>query len=253
MGEVSEAWPQRPDLIFDIGVSDGMDAQFYLAKGFRVVGVEADPLVYTTLINRHQDAIASGRLTLINRAAHAISGERFRIYVHAQHQGLSGQAKRQDVPDNYYEFDVATVGWLELIQRFGMPRYAKIDIEGGEASFLRGMLESGAFPEFVSAECYRFEVVQTFIDMGYTRFVLVDQKPFQSGGGYRLPEVQREGAPLADFAFRHASGPFGLDVFSAGEVLDAQRVRAAWTAASKRFGETWCDCHAWRPATAART
>ncbi len=243
---MGDAWTQQSDLIFDVGASDGMDALFYLAKGFRVVGVEADPLIYTTLINRHKDLIAAGRLTLLNRAAAAVSGERFKIYVHARHQGLSGRAKRQDVPDDYYEFEVMTVGWLDLVQRFGLPRYAKIDIEGAEAPFLEGMKASGAFPEFVSVECYRYEVVQALIDMGYRRFALVDQKPFQTGGGYRLPALQREGTPLASYAFRHASGPFGLDVFGAGEGVDAESVRAAWEAASRRFGETWYDCHAWR-------
>ena len=31
------------DLIFDIGFHTGLDSEFYLRKGFRVVGVEARP------------------------------------------------------------------------------------------------------------------------------------------------------------------------------------------------------------------
>ncbi len=242
-------WPQRPDLIFDIGVSDGVDTQFYLEKGFTVVGVEADPLMYTSLINRYKEVCAAGRLTMLNRAASSTSGERLRIFVHARHQGLSGVAKRRDVPDSYSEFDVATVDWRELLERFGMPRYVKIDIEGGEPPFLEGMRRSGAFPEFVSVECYRFEVVQALVDMGYSRFALVDQRPFQSGGAYVLPPDQKEGRRLAAFAFRHSSGPFGLDVFGAHEVVDASGVRAAWQVAAKCFATTWYDCHAWRPVT----
>ena len=34
---------QRRDLVCDIGVGDGQDSAFYLAKGFRVIGVEANP------------------------------------------------------------------------------------------------------------------------------------------------------------------------------------------------------------------
>ena len=39
-------------LIFDIGMSEGNDSAYYLAKGFDVVGVEADPVAYKSLIER---------------------------------------------------------------------------------------------------------------------------------------------------------------------------------------------------------
>ena len=34
------------DLIYDLGVNRGEDCAFYLAKGFRVVGIEANPSLY---------------------------------------------------------------------------------------------------------------------------------------------------------------------------------------------------------------
>ena len=34
--------PKHKDLIFDIGMHKGEDAEFYLRKGFRVVAFEAD-------------------------------------------------------------------------------------------------------------------------------------------------------------------------------------------------------------------
>jgi hypothetical protein len=37
------------DLIFDFGANDGRDTEFYLLKGYRVVGVEANPQLYLRL------------------------------------------------------------------------------------------------------------------------------------------------------------------------------------------------------------
>ena len=33
----------REDLIFDVGLHKGEDAAYYLRKGFRVVGIDANP------------------------------------------------------------------------------------------------------------------------------------------------------------------------------------------------------------------
>lgn len=35
----------KPDLIFDLGMHHGHDSEYYLKKGFRVVAVEANPLL----------------------------------------------------------------------------------------------------------------------------------------------------------------------------------------------------------------
>ena len=44
--------PVVSDLIIDVGMSEGNDSEFYLQKGFRVVGIEADPIVYAQLCKR---------------------------------------------------------------------------------------------------------------------------------------------------------------------------------------------------------
>ena len=62
--------PKRnPNLIFDIGASNGTDTQFYLDKGFDVVAVEADPVMYEENLHRFKTSIVQGRLQMLNRAA----------------------------------------------------------------------------------------------------------------------------------------------------------------------------------------
>ena len=42
-GETKGASVTRNDLIIDVGMHDGTDTAFYLAKGFNVVAIEANP------------------------------------------------------------------------------------------------------------------------------------------------------------------------------------------------------------------
>ncbi len=234
------------NLVMDIGVSEGNDTAYYLAKGFDVIGVEADPKSCENVVKRFAREVQDGKLCVLNFAASERSGDKLKIFVHNVHQGISGQSKRAEVPDNYSEYDVRTIDWLTLIAQKGLPRYVKIDIEGAEAPFLRGMLESRAFPEFISVECHKFEPIALLKRMGYRRFKLVDQKPYQIGRDYKLPESQKEGVPLKDFVFAHSSGPFGRDVFDTDVWIDADAIEAEWTAISG-CGTTWHDCHAWMP------
>src|SRR5918911_1707382 len=62
----SPALEVHDDLIFDLGANQGEDSEFYLAKGFRVVAVEANPLLYAGLRERLAEPIARGQLVLLN-------------------------------------------------------------------------------------------------------------------------------------------------------------------------------------------
>ena len=54
-------------LIYDIGMHVGQDTEFYLKKGFRVVAVEANPVLADEQRNRFENAISAGQLFLINK------------------------------------------------------------------------------------------------------------------------------------------------------------------------------------------
>ena len=57
-------------LIFDVGLHQGFDAQFYLDKGFRVVGVEAVPALCDQARHLNAEAVTSGRLAIVGKALH---------------------------------------------------------------------------------------------------------------------------------------------------------------------------------------
>ena len=234
-------------LIMDLGVSEGNDTAHYLAKGFQVIAVEADTGMCRHLRTRFATEIETGALRLLNFAAGEAFGDVVEIFSHNVHQGLSGIAKRGDVPDDYIRYTVPVIDWRTLVAQAGVPRYLKIDIEGSEGPFMRSMKAQSSpdqLPEFISVECYQFEPIEALRHLGYRRFKLVDQNP---PGGFQLPPRQMEGRPLSTTTFTHSSGPFGLDVFGTGEWMNYETVGPAWTAASAEFNRTWYDCHAWKP------
>jgi hypothetical protein len=63
------------DLIFDLGFHNGDDTAFYLAKGSRVVAVEAHPELVEAGLRRFSSEIRGGRLILLHKAVCEASGE----------------------------------------------------------------------------------------------------------------------------------------------------------------------------------
>jgi hypothetical protein len=60
--------PMHRDLIYDIGMHKGEDAEFYLRKGFRVIAFEADPDLVRSCRKRLGEFVDRRRLTIIEGA-----------------------------------------------------------------------------------------------------------------------------------------------------------------------------------------
>ena len=56
----------QEDLVFDLGMHDGTDTEYYLKKGFRVVGVDANPRLTNSVRERFRSEIADKRLFVEN-------------------------------------------------------------------------------------------------------------------------------------------------------------------------------------------
>src|ERR1017187_5025663 len=63
------------DLIFDIGMHNGDDTAYYLASGYDVVAVEANPEFCAAARERSAAEIAAGRLTICNVGIAEQAGE----------------------------------------------------------------------------------------------------------------------------------------------------------------------------------
>jgi FkbM family methyltransferase len=209
--------PERhDDLIFDIGMNICEDTDFYLKKGFRVVAVEANPATVEDALRRYPAEIAAGQLTVLNRA---ISDTRdpLRFYVcrtmsawSTASTTLRDQWAKQGA--EFEEIEVPGTTAADLIAEFGVPHYAKIDIEGFDLICLKGLQKAQAQPDFLSVEVDFFTVQEllSLLDaLGYRRFALV---PPSAIPDQRSLPVAREGRAV-DYEFqRGSSGLFGLEL-----------------------------------------
>lgn len=59
---------KRPNLIIDVGMHNGQDTAFYLAKGFDVVALEANPVLVDAARIRFASEIESGQLQILPEA-----------------------------------------------------------------------------------------------------------------------------------------------------------------------------------------
>ncbi|MEQ9813886.1 MAG: FkbM family methyltransferase [Azospirillaceae bacterium] len=200
------------DLIFDIGMHHGDDTAFYLAKGFRVVAVEADPKLVRQVSERLAGPIAEGRLVIVGSAIWEAGGTEIPFFIHGNSdRGWSSafQASAERDGSTAEAIRVPTTTVSELFDRHGVPRYLKCDIEGGDAVVVRQLAEDGRLPTFVSVEISGRGFIERLAEMGYDRFQLVNQALLHRT---KLAPPPREGrfAPLS--VGGHASGPFGLDL-----------------------------------------
>jgi FkbM family methyltransferase len=59
---------KHADMVFDLGLHQGEDTAFYLAKGFRVVAFEADPELIAQCKEKFASEIAADRLHIVEGA-----------------------------------------------------------------------------------------------------------------------------------------------------------------------------------------
>jgi hypothetical protein len=62
-------------LVFDIGMNNGDDSAYYLWLGFRVVGVDASPVLAETCRQRFSAEISAGNMIVVNAGVAACPGE----------------------------------------------------------------------------------------------------------------------------------------------------------------------------------
>lgn len=219
----------RDDLIFDIGLHQGEDTSFYLAKGYSVVAVEANPTLCEQAREQFADHIAAGRLTVVHSAIAATEGP---VTFYANEHSEWGTADSAWAERNARQFNAQVVETLtvpgvtldSLLQQHGVPYYMKIDIEGADLICLQALRGSASRPRFVSIEsdkrswrALRFEF-DLLGELGYQRFKVVNQAKVRQ---QTPPQPAREGQ-YVDFRFPiHSSGMFGDE--APGEWLTRQR------------------------------
>ncbi|MCD2184661.1 FkbM family methyltransferase [Rhizobium sp. GN54] len=132
------------DLVFDIGAHVGSRSRTLVALGAEVVAVEPQP-VFADMIEMH----LAGRLKGFERVAvGAVEGEAT-LHISSRHPTVTtisdrfidgvGQTEgfRHVVWDSEVGIPMTTLD--RLIEKYGLPKFCKIDVEGAESETLRGL------------------------------------------------------------------------------------------------------------------
>ncbi|HEX8164155.1 MAG TPA: FkbM family methyltransferase [Beijerinckiaceae bacterium] len=223
------------DLIFDLGVNQGEDSAFYLAKGFRVVGVEANLALARAVAATFRDEIAAGRYTLLAAGLWSAPGS-LPFYVNLDNHHWSSFDRAYGCREGT-RFEVVPVQCLtiaDVIAAHGMPRYMKVDVEGADRIVLKGLEAFSPRPPFVSVEEYGVAAVDDLAALGYSRFAFVPQHAKRL---HRPPKPAREGR-YAERAFTMLdTGLFGRELPEPW--MDYGQAREAFVATVRREDGTW--------------
>lgn len=225
----------QDDLIYDVGMHNGDDADYYLRKGYRVVGIEANPAFCDLCTARFADEIAQGRMTVLNVGVGPEPG-RFTFHINEGETQVSTFSEPA-FEASWKTIEMAVVRLSDIMREHGVPAFAKIDVEHYDHLVLQELLSKGIKPHYVSAEAHTFETLETLLDMGYQHFRLVPGETVpQLYGTHRIR--RRDGEELGYGFQPFSSGPFGDDL--PAPWMTAAEIRTALA----KVGLGWVDIHA---------
>ncbi|MFT5126247.1 MAG: FkbM family methyltransferase [Kiritimatiellia bacterium] len=165
-------------LIYDVGMNNGDDTAYYLHKGFRVLAIEADPVLCAAAEERFADEVASGDLCILNEGVADSTGTAD-FWVNEEKSVWSSFDKEAAGRRGHEltRVDVPTRPFANILEELGTPYYLKIDIEGNDQLCLDALDEKNC-PEYISVECNKLDFVHQLYDVGYRKFKMIDQQTF---------------------------------------------------------------------------
>ena len=230
----------RERLVYDVGVNDGADSAYYLARGCKVVGIEASPVLAEPLRARFADEIASGSYALLNIAVGDADGEaEFWLSDRSEWSSFSREVASRDGV-GCRPVTVQTRPFGSILEQYGRAHFCKIDIEGYDRICLKSVKREFA-PQYISVEMAHKDALEDFKllrHLGFSKFKIISQvtrsqaSPLLMNLAYWLPwrvailvrEADRRlrGVNrLGGWRFeQNSSGPFGEDTPGAWESYD---------------------------------
>lgn len=230
----------------------GVDTEFYLRKGFRVVAVEANEDLAAQAQQKFHQHIASGRLVIIPKAIASKPGL-VNFWLNQSNDEWSSLvpeyiSRNARVGAPSAARAVPAMLFSDLLRDHGIPYYLKIDIEGADHLCLESLHEFALRPPFLSVETsgtndfgYTFQLLAHLYLLGYRQFKLINQYMHHT---YVLPNPPGEGDFVEyRFPMNASSGPFGEETpgpwVSIESIIDEYRrilrLQNRYTVQAKRF------------------
>jgi len=232
-------------LIMDIGMNNGRDSLFYLRKGFRVVAVEANPLLVDKARKQLADYIATGQLVIEPVGLGEKEGM-VPFYVNLDNDHWSSFVKDWGTRDgtHYKQIEVACMQPGALFQKYGIPYYLKIDIEGSDIDVVRALSDFTQRPRYISIEENQTSYFAELWSVGCRAFKLVDQNKLAQ---VKCPKPALEGRYVEALFDGTTSGPFGDEAPGDWLTLDhaLEKYLTEIRSPSRGYlaGPSWFDIH----------
>jgi FkbM family methyltransferase len=168
------------DLIFDLGMHNGDDTALYLDRGYRVVAVEANPVLVIAAKERFAAAIAHGRLAIEACAVSNCEGTAS-FWVNDEKSEWSALDRELGgrLGTESHEIRVPCMRLSTIFQKYGVPFFLKSDIEKGDRYAL-AELNPGDLPRYIAVEAHDFDYLLMLWNYGYRQFKMVDQMRINS-------------------------------------------------------------------------
>jgi FkbM family methyltransferase len=178
------------DLIFDVGMHKGEDTKFYLCKGYRVIGIEADPDLVELCSKRFAEEISTGQLKIIQGAivkeSQVNNQANVTFYKNLKYPSrgtINNQWKDRNTRSGYPSkaIKVRGISFKEILCEHGIPYYLKIDIEGADMICVEDLRHFTNKPSYLSIESDRTSIfsiikeLRTLNELGYNQFQAVQQ------------------------------------------------------------------------------
>jgi FkbM family methyltransferase len=196
-------------IVFDLGFFNGQDTLNYIKKGYRVVAVEANPVLYERNKKKFSKYIVSKKLIFLNKIFSKSDNsdyfyynpyEIFRGSVKkklASPKGFSKKMFNLNFKKKIVKCKLPTVNLQKLVNEYGTPYYIKFDMDGVEKAFIESLFELTP-PQHLSVEFdkdHSSYFLNSLKKMGYKKFLFVNQIYNTSKDSF--------------FSFVNSSGDFG--------------------------------------------
>ncbi len=244
-------------LIYDVGFHRWEDTKYYLSKGYRVIGIDANPMLILDWKKIFHREIASGKLILINLWVGEVNSEGLKFYInHSKTVWSSFRPEAGMRWKKYHCVRVQVSNISSLFKSFGVPYYLKVDIEWNDIQCAR-WLSLDELPKYVSFELSDSTLLDVLYQKWYNKFKIINQRNL-----WKPLDIAQESSFFLQlchillFCWRKyfyqifpsgSSGPIGDDTAWAWlEYRDAKNILIEYEglAKFKFLTHSWIDLHA---------
>jgi len=199
-------------IIYDLGASSGENIPYYLIKSDLVIVVEANKICCNIIKKKFWKEIKDKKLIVENCIASDEDMDIDDFYIHRTNYLLSQFPKpNYEIINNFIPTMVVKKDIKNLIYKYGIPYYVKIDLEEYDDIVLKRIFNSNIKPAYISSEATNRDVIELFIkNQHYNFFKLIEGQLVDIL--YKNMKLNINNSIIKYSFPNNSAGPFGNDI-----------------------------------------